>query len=156
MASFWNNLKSSVKKGVTVAAEKTEEYGKVGRLKLDIVNLKKQADRSYRQIGEVVYTHIKSGGKSSISQNADVLKEVEALDEVLAEIRGKEDEIDTIHAEAEKKSQSRESESDTVPAEENPADQADTTPEVPKKEASAKAKPVGKARKSGKTETKKG
>ncbi len=103
MGKFWQDVKDSVKKGVTTAADKTEEYGKIGKVKLDIMNLNKQLDKNFKDLGEKTYETLKAKSKANLADDSAAKDMVAKIDEVKKNLADKEAEIEKIKAEAEKK-----------------------------------------------------
>lgn len=57
----WGKIKKTVVDGVTVAAEKTEEYTRMGRAKLDVLGIRRKITRMQTKLGTQVYTAVKDG-----------------------------------------------------------------------------------------------
>ena len=96
MPSIWDDLKKTVKEGLSVAAAKTEEYTKLGKAKLDQHGLQKNLNTVLQQIGNEVYNLITEGGKGSIPQNPAVKQLVEQVKGLKQAILDKEKEIEAI------------------------------------------------------------
>jgi hypothetical protein len=96
MASIWDDLKKSVKDGLSVAAAKTEEYTKIGKVKLDLMNLNKNLNAAYHDLGVTVFGQVSGGAKTSASQDPKVLEHVGQIEKLLTDIRDKEKEIEEI------------------------------------------------------------
>ena len=58
MSPLWEDIKKKLKEGVTVAAEKTEEYTKIGKVKVEILNINRNIDKTFTNLGREVYTLI--------------------------------------------------------------------------------------------------
>ena len=101
--SFWEDLKRTVTNGFNVAAEKTKEYTKIGKLEIDIINLKRSVDKSMSELGRNTYQIYKSGKKADISEDGNVKKVVKKIDDLKSEIAAKEKEIADIKKEETKK-----------------------------------------------------
>ncbi len=101
--SFWEDIKRTVKSGYHVAAEKTKEYTKIGKLEIDILNLKRAIDKSMNELGKKTYQIYKSGKKADISEDSNVKKIVKKIDDFYSEIAAKEKEIKGIKKEEGKK-----------------------------------------------------
>lgn len=98
-SSIWADLKKTLKDGVTVAAEKTEEYTKIGRIKVEILNLNRTLDKNYRSLGREVYTHVSDGKKVDPSQDEGIRYFIEKINDLKAAVREKEIEIEAIKEE---------------------------------------------------------
>ncbi len=56
--TFWDRLRKNVSVGFRVAADRTDELARVGKLKLDLLNLKRKLNHEFSEIGRAFYTHI--------------------------------------------------------------------------------------------------
>jgi hypothetical protein len=93
---MWDDLKKTVKDGFSVAAAKTEEFTKIGRAKLDLMNLNKSLNRTFQDLGVEVHAQITEGAKGPIPQNMKVKGLVEKIDKFRQSIREKELEMEAI------------------------------------------------------------
>jgi len=130
--SIWNDVKKTVKEGFTVATEKTEEYTKIARVKVDILAKKKDLDRAFRDLGEKAFDHLNAGKKTPLGQGSDVKTLIEQIQTLKKAIKDKEAEIEKIKKEAEGKAKSK-------PA---PAKPASAKPEEKPKSKSGQTKPA--------------
>ena len=103
MGSFWDDVKQTIKKGATTAVEKTEEYGKIGKIKIDILNVSKQLDKAYRDLGEISFENLKASKKKDLAKDKTVQELLTKIDELKQDITEKEKEIEKIKEEAEAK-----------------------------------------------------
>ncbi len=97
--TFWEDVKKTVKQGVSVAAEKTEEYTRIGKVKVDILSLKRNLDKNMNALGGQTYEFLTSKKQGSLAANAAVKKIVEKIGELKKSIAAKEKEIDKIKKE---------------------------------------------------------
>jgi hypothetical protein len=132
MPTLWEDIKKTIKDGISVAAEKTEEYTKIGKLKVDILNINRSIDKEYKVLGEETFKHISSGKKTDIAENEKTKKIVTKIKGLQKSLKDKEKEIEVIKQEAEKKAKEKpqEKESEKKPKETN----------APKKTGSEKTK----------------
>ena len=105
-SSLWEDIKKTVKEGFSTAAEKTEEYTKIGKLKVDILNIKRNIDKTFTDLGRDVYSLSKGAKKSDVTKNEKVIKQINQIDELKAKLKAKEAEIDTIRKESASKENS--------------------------------------------------
>lgn len=110
--AFWDQVKgetkkafeegwSAVKEGAKIAAEKSEEYTKIGKLKFNIRTLHNQAEKHFTELGGLVYDYAKPPYENPLS-NSEVKNLVEAIKEVENEISKMEKEVDELRAVEEK------------------------------------------------------
>jgi hypothetical protein len=100
MPSLWDDIKSKVQKGVAVAADKTEELRKIGKVKVDIINVKRSLDNGYKDLGMAVHEHISSGKKGDVKQEAKIKDLVASIDGFVKSLAEKETEIEKIKQDA--------------------------------------------------------
>jgi hypothetical protein len=96
MTSIWDDLKKSVKDGLSVAAAKTEEYTKIGKAKLDLMNLNKSLNAAYRELGVTAFNLTTEGAKGDFSRDHKVQELTGQIQKLQQEIRDKEKEIEEI------------------------------------------------------------
>jgi hypothetical protein len=100
---MWDDIKKTIKNGVSVAAQKTEEYTKVGKIKVDIFNIKRTIDKAYSDIGEEVFALLSANPKAVVAQNPKVLELVKAIVKNKQDIEAKEKEIEALKKDEEPK-----------------------------------------------------
>jgi hypothetical protein len=97
--SFWDDLSSMFKRGVSVVAKKTDEYTKIGKIKVDIIGIKRDIEKQFNALGSKVYQLIVEESNTKVASN-DVVKEiidkVNALNKALNE---KKEELEKVRAE---------------------------------------------------------
>lgn len=106
-STLWEDIKKTVKEGVSVAAEKTEEYTKIGKIKVDILNIKRNIDKLYEDLGKEVYRLLSSGKKSDVAGNPKVEALFGKLKAQLAALKKKESEIEHVKDDVAEKTKSR-------------------------------------------------
>ncbi len=132
MAKLWEDVKKTVKEGVTVVVEKTEEYGKIGKVKVEILKLKTDRDKAFRELGNEVYNLVKKDKALASAQNEKMKKTVSKIDSLIKSLKSKENEIEKIKKEAEK---------DTVKPKTQSETQKKSGPAKKPQTKSAKSKP---------------
>jgi len=131
-SKFWNDLKKTLKDGFNVAAEKTEEYTKIGKIKVEILNIKRNIDKAYGDLGKEVFGLLSKGKDEGLSANAKVKEFLCKSKSMTKEINDKEALVEKIKEEHQKAN----------PAAKKPAD----TPAKPKSSGS-KSAPKSSAKK---------
>ncbi len=114
MSPLWEDIKKKLKEGVTVAAEKTEEYTKIGKVKVEILNINRNIDKTFTNLGREVYTLIDKKKGAEISKNKKVIELVTKIKDLKTSLAAKEAEIEAIKQEASSKGKE---ESESSPAE---------------------------------------
>ena len=153
-SSLWEDIKRTVKEGVSVAAEKTEEYTKVGKVKVEILNIQRNLDKAYAELGEEVFGLFEKGKKTDVAESAKVKKLIAAVKEKKAELKKKEAEIETIKKDVASKTEARKSsETEEKPKTETPSTAAAKT--AASKSTAAKKPAAGTTKKPATKTTKK-
>lgn len=99
MENFWDRLKSGIKEGATVSAEKVEVYSKIGKLKLEQFNFKKQIKKCEGELGILLYHLMKNEKGDSVTSNENVLELIKQIDDAKEEIEKLATSIAAIKAE---------------------------------------------------------
>ena len=99
-SSLWEDIKKTVKDGVTIAAEKTEEYTKIGKIKVEILNIGRNIDKSFTELGRIVFDHFDRGNKENLSNQQKLLDLIQKIKDQKAVLKKKEAEIEKIKKEA--------------------------------------------------------
>ena len=82
MAKLWERISKSFVNGVTVAAEKTEEFTKLGKAKLEILNTKRKISKSFTELGGITYDAIKTNKTEELSKKSEVKELVKTLRQI--------------------------------------------------------------------------
>ena len=103
MTNLWEDIKKTVKEGVTIAVDKTEEIGKIGKVKIDIMKLERDRDKTFRELGTEVYNLVKKDKALAAAQNEKMKKSVSKIDSLIKSLKAKENEIEKIKKETDSK-----------------------------------------------------
>ncbi len=101
MTDLWEDIQKTIREGVTTIAEKTEELTKIGRAKVEILNIKRQIERQFTELGGKVYNLIAEEGSARVASNPEVK-------EVIAEIQRLEKQLEVKRKEIEDLSRGKE------------------------------------------------
>jgi len=96
---FWDDFQKYFKKGVSVVAQKTDEYTKIGKIKVDIISIKREIDKRNTELGSKVFQLIAVEKNSRISTNEDVKVSIEKIGELNERITQKKAELDNVRQE---------------------------------------------------------
>jgi|GEM_PF-2605291 len=99
-----------IRDGFEKVVNKTEEYGKIGKLKVDIVGFNRQVEKLHNELGQKTYEILSSEGSKSVANNNKVKDIVKHISEWKEKIKAKEEEIEQIRQEKEKERQEHEAE----------------------------------------------
>jgi hypothetical protein len=56
--TFWDRMRENVTRGIRSAADRTDELARLGKLKLDLVNLKRKLVYELGELGKQLLTHV--------------------------------------------------------------------------------------------------
>ena len=96
MGKLWERIRKSVAEGVSVAAEKTEEFTKLGKLKFEILNTKRKISKSFTELGSMTYDAFKEGKTNEIAKSSEVKDLINTIKELEAELDGIEQKFDEM------------------------------------------------------------
>ena len=145
------NFVDNIKKNLRIGIEKTEEYGKIGKLKVDILGIQHNLDKALKDLGELAYSSIKSTKKTVLDDDKKVKDLVKKVDNFKADIALKEKEIQSVKKEHEAaETKTGKTESKPQSATKTKAKEKSTSPK-----AAPKAKPAAKTVSKAKTTIKK-
>ena len=112
MSNLWKDIKENVKQWSTAAIEKAEEvskmavektgdFTKISKIKLDIRQVQKDIDDVFEDLGRYVYLHFKEKNTATFKTNNEFLDSVKKIDDLKLKIKSFEKEIDKIKKEVE-------------------------------------------------------
>ena len=89
-AKLWEKISKTVVDGVTTAAEKTEEYTRLGRAKIDVLSVKRKVTKNFTELGGIIYDAAKSGQTGEIFESPEVVVLIDSLKALDKELEEKE------------------------------------------------------------------
>ena len=148
MTNLWNDIKENVKQWGTAAIEKAEEvskmavektgdFTKVSKIKLDIRQTQKDIDNVFEDLGRYVYLHFKEKNTASFKASSEFTDTIKKVDNFKLKIKNFEKEIDNIKKEVEKAEPVKKTPAKKTPSKSKPKS---TTKTAPKKTSTAKTK----------------
>jgi hypothetical protein len=103
MASLLDNIRD----GLELVVDKTEEYGKIGKLKVDIFSIKRNIEKQFTELGGRTFEVLTGEGPKTVAKDEEVKKIVEELQGLEEQLQQKEAEIAQVKEEKEKERQTR-------------------------------------------------
>ena len=103
MEKLWEKIRKSVAEGVSIAAEKTEEYSKLGKSKLEIHNTKRKISNTFTELGGIIYDSIKAGNTEEILKSSIVEDLIDTLKQLESELDSKEQKFEEMKIKPEEK-----------------------------------------------------
>ncbi len=97
-ATLWDRIKQSLLDSATVAAEKAEYLGRVGRARLDIAETRNAIRDALADLGGNVYGGIQSGDGNSVLESEAVHTLVAKIGDLEQELKSREDTLSDLRA----------------------------------------------------------
>jgi len=89
MDNFWDNFRKNFKTGVRTVYRKTGELTRIGRLRLEIVAVKRDIEKAFVELGGRLYHRIDQERKYDTKDDPEVAA-------LVTKIRGKEDRLEEL------------------------------------------------------------
>jgi ubiquinone biosynthesis protein UbiJ len=96
MSSNWEKIQKTVKGGLHDAAETSNKYLKIGKVKLDVMSIQNSLNGTFRELGIEVFSQINEDIKGDIRQNPKVKSLIAKVNELKQSIKEDELKIDGI------------------------------------------------------------
>ena len=97
--SFWDDLSKVFKRGVSVVAKKTDEYTKIGKIKVDIIGIKRDIEKQFNVLGAAVYRLIAEENNTRVASNEEVKEILDKVKELNKKLNEKKEELDKVRQE---------------------------------------------------------
>ena len=110
MPSLWDDITKTIREGVDTVVEKTGELTKIGKIKIDILNLRRNVDKNFSELGGRVYQLITKEEETVISKDKEAREVIECIKILEKELADKKLELAKVKS---KKSSTSESKSAT-------------------------------------------
>lgn len=79
MAISWENIEKKVKAGIAFSSKKIEEYSQIGKLKMDILSVRRTQNKLYRLVGETAFKMIEEENNPNVAENEQVKSAIEKI-----------------------------------------------------------------------------
>lgn len=99
MSTLWNDIAKTVRDSVDSVVSKTEELTKIGKIKIEIISIKRNIEKQFAELGGTVY-HLIDEKKTSIPSNADVKEIVEKVKKLEQQLNAKKEELEKVKTNA--------------------------------------------------------
>jgi len=97
--SFWDDLLSLFKKGVSTVAKKTDEYTKIGKIKVDIIGIKRDIDKKLNELGGKTYQLIVEENNTKVASNEEIKAIIDNVKDQYRKLDDKKDELQRVREE---------------------------------------------------------
>lgn len=96
---FVDDLSNALKKGISTIARKTDEYTKIGKIKVDIIWIKREIDKKFNELGAKTYQLIVEQNNTKVAANEEVQKLLEDVKSLNQQLQDKNDELERVRQE---------------------------------------------------------
>lgn len=100
-------LLDSIREGLELVVDKTEEYSKIGKLKVDIFGIKRNIEKQFVELGGRVFELMTAAAPTDISADEECRKIVETVKSLETQLHEKEAEIEKVKADKERERRER-------------------------------------------------
>ena len=94
--TFWINVKKRLQGGIQSATDKTSEYTKIGRIKIDILGIKKEIEERLIELGGRLYQLVSEEQSFEITKDKYLLQLIEQIKELEKELEKYDNELKRI------------------------------------------------------------
>lgn len=98
MASLLDNIRD----GLELVVDKTEEYTKIGKLKVDIISIKRKIEKQFTELGGRAFDLLTGDNAGSLQKDEKVTKLVRDIQAFEQELKVKEADIERVKQDKEK------------------------------------------------------
>jgi len=96
MTSLWDDIAKTIREGVDTVVEKTEEFTRIGRIKVDILNIKRNIEKNFTELGGKVYHLIVEEKKSQITSDKEIKEIIDCVKLLEKELEEKNKELEAV------------------------------------------------------------
>ncbi|RMF66201.1 MAG: hypothetical protein D6743_06775 [Calditrichaeota bacterium] len=96
MANLWDDIAKTIREGVDAVVEKTEELTKMGRIKVDILNIKRNIEKSFTELGGKVYHLLAEKNQTTVAEDKAVKEIIECIKLLEKELEAKNAELQAV------------------------------------------------------------
>ncbi len=107
MANLWDDIAKTIREGVDTVVEKTEELTKIGKIKIDILNIKRNVEKNFSELGGRVYHLITKEKKTAISADKEATEIIECIKILEKELDDKKSELEKVKSKQSSNSESK-------------------------------------------------
>ena len=94
--TLWDNIKKGLKDGIQSATDKTSEYTKIGRIKIDILGVKKEVEEKLLELGGRLYDLVVEKENYDIKNDKYIIQLIEQIKELENELKKYSEELNRI------------------------------------------------------------
>ena len=107
MANLWDDIAKTLRESVDTVVEKTEELTKIGKIKIDILNIKRNVQKNFAELGGRVYNLITTEKETAISADKEANEIIACIKILEKELDDKKSELERVKSKQSSNSKSK-------------------------------------------------
>ncbi|HPG40714.1 MAG TPA: hypothetical protein PLP19_16910 [bacterium] len=108
MSTLFEDIKNGIRDGIELVVDKTEEYGKIGKLKVDIMGIQRNIEKLFAELGGQTFELLSKDDKADVGNDAQVKKMIADLQAQEVKLDSKKNEIIQVREQKEAERRERE------------------------------------------------
>jgi hypothetical protein len=108
MGSLLDDIRDGIREGIEYVADKTDEYTKIGKLKVEVLGIKRNIEKQFIELGGRTFELLSGRSKKQVAEDDEVNNLVKELKELEKKLDEKKKQIEKIKAEKEQQRKERE------------------------------------------------
>jgi len=94
--NIWWKIKERVLKGTAIIAERAEELGRIGKVRLDIARIRRDKSATLEELGRKIYALDQEGALGELGEREEVRKLIDRVKALEGELKIKEAELEVM------------------------------------------------------------
>jgi hypothetical protein len=96
METTWNKIRNRISEGVRNLSDKTGEMTKIGRLKIEIIALKRDIEKAFIELGGRVYHNLEEKQKADIQSDQKIMELIKDIKSFETRLKNLEEKIEQV------------------------------------------------------------
>jgi hypothetical protein len=96
MGTTWNKIRKGMSEGFQNLSDKTGEMTKIGRLKIEIIALKRDIEKAFIELGGRVYHQVEEKHEAEILSDEKIKKLIKDINSFETKLKSLEDKIQKV------------------------------------------------------------
>ncbi|MBN1996365.1 hypothetical protein JW935_02350 [candidate division KSB1 bacterium] len=105
MSTLWEDIRETIRDGIELVVDKTEEYSKIGKLNVEIMSIKRNVGKSFTELGGHVYELLSK--KKEVKDDDEVKRLIREIKELESKLENKKADIEHVKEDKEKERKER-------------------------------------------------
>lgn len=93
MSDLWQSIKKNLYETSEVIADKVDEYSRIGRVKIDVMNIKRKLLRKFTELGAKTFERLENEDGAELKDDLDIGALIEEIKDIQQELASKKQEL---------------------------------------------------------------